>query len=85
MIVLSLPEAAGVFQWTLLEPGESDLQDQPKRSVVPLPDTEKLGIDTLIYFWEKTWGARIPWNEGLRAQIEQGNMAANFLWTPIIL
>ena len=30
MIVLPLPEAAGVFQWTLL--GESDLQSQPKRS-----------------------------------------------------
>ena len=80
MIVLSLPEAAGVFQWTLL--GESELQDQPKRSVVPIPNTEKLGIDTLIYFWEKTWGARIPWNEGLRAQIEQGNMAANYPLDP---
>ena len=80
LIVLPLPEAAGVFQWTLL--GESDLQDQPKRSVVPLPNPEKLGIDTLIYFWEKTWGARIPWNEGLRAQIEQGNMAANYPLDP---
>ena len=58
LIVLPLPEAAGVFQWTLL--GESDLQDQPKRSVVPLPNPESLGIDKLIYFWEKTWGARTP-------------------------
>ena len=76
MIVLPLPEAAGVFEWTLL--GEQDLQSQPKRSVVPLPNPDVLGIDTLIYFWEKTWGARIPWNEGLRRQIEQGHMAANF-------
>ena len=53
--------------WTLL--GKSDLQSQPKRSVVPLPNPDKLGIDTLIYFWEKTWGARIPWNEGLRSLI----------------
>ena len=48
MIVLRLPEVAGVFQWTLL--GESDLQSQPKRSVVPLPNPDRLGIDTLIYF-----------------------------------
>ena len=80
VVILPLPEAAGVFQWTLL--GESDLQDQPKRSVVPLPDPEKLGIDTLIYFWDKTWGARIPWKDGLRTQIEQGNMAANFQLDP---
>ena len=80
VIVLPLPEAAGVFQWSLL--GESDLEGQPKRSVVPLPNPEALGVDTLIYFWEKTWGARIPWNEGLRAQIEQGNMGANFPLDP---
>ena len=43
VIVLPLPEAAGVFQWTLL--GESDLQDQPKRSVVPLPNPERLEIE----------------------------------------
>ena len=59
MIVLPLPEAAGVFQWTLL--AESDLQSQPKRSEVPLLNPDKLGIDTLIYFWERTWGARVPW------------------------
>ena len=72
IIVLPFPEAAGVFQWTSL--GESDLQDRPKKTVVPLPNPEALGIDTLIYFWEKTWCARIPWNEGLRAQIEEGNL-----------
>ena len=75
VIVLPFPEAAGVFQWSRL--GETDLQGQPKRTVVPLPNPEALGIDTLIYFWEKTWGARIPWNEGLRAQIEMGNLGAN--------
>ena len=80
VIVLPFPEAAGVFQWSLL--GESDLQGQPKRSVVPLPNPKALGIDTLIYFWEKTWGARIPWNKGLRAQIEQGNMGANYPLDP---
>ena len=80
MIVLPLPEAAGVFQWTLL--AESDLQSQPKRSEVPLPNPDKWGIDTLIYFWERTWGARIPWNEGLRSQIQQGRMAANFPLDP---
>ena len=51
------------------------MQDRPRRCEVPLPDTDKLGIDTLIYFLEGTWGARIPWNEGLRDQNDQGNMA----------
>ena len=80
VIVLPLLEAAGVFQWSLL--GESDLQNRQKRSEVPLPNPEALGIDTLIYFWEKTWSARIPWNEGLRAQIELGNMGANYPLDP---
>ena len=62
--------------------GESDLQSQPQRSVVPLPNPDRLGIDTLIYFWERTWGARIPWNEGLLSQIQQGHMAANFPLDP---
>ena len=47
VIELPLPEAAGVFQWTSL--GESDLQKQPKKTEVPLPNPEALGIDTLIY------------------------------------
>ena len=80
VIVLPLPEAAGVFQWTSL--GESDLQSRPKKTEVPLPNPEALGIDTLIYFWEKTWGARIPWNEGLRAQIEEGNLGATYHLDP---
>ena len=72
LIELPIPEAAGVFKWSSL--GESDIKSQPKRTEVPLPNPEALGIDTLIYFWEKTWGARIPWNEGLRAQIEEGKL-----------
>ena len=80
VIELPLPEAAGVFQWTAL--GESDLQKQPKKTEVPLPNPDALGIDTLIYFWEKTWGARIPWNEGLRTQIEEGNLGATYPLDP---
>ena len=80
IIELPLPEAAGVFQWTSL--GESDLQSQPKKTEVPLPNPEALGIDTLIYFWEKTWGARIPWNEGLRTQILEGNLGATYPLDP---
>ena len=76
----AVPEAAGVFQWTSL--GESDLQGQPKRTKVPLPNPEALGIDTLIYFWEKTWGARTPWNEGIREQIEQGHLGATYHLDP---
>ena len=49
---------------------------------VPLPNPDALGIDTLVYFWEKTWSARIPWNEGLRAQILEGNLGANFPLDP---
>ena len=41
IIELPLPEAAGVFQWTSL--GESDLQSQPKKTEVPLPNPEALG------------------------------------------
>ena len=59
MIILSLPEAPGLFRWTSL--GETDLQDRPKRCEVPLPDINKLGIDSLIYFLEKRWNVRIPW------------------------
>ena len=80
VIVLPFPEAAGVFQWTFF--GESDLQRRPKKAMVPLPNPEALGIDTLIYFWEKTWCARIPWNEGLRAQIEAGNLGTSYPLDP---
>ena len=80
IIELPLPEAAGVFQWTSL--GEAELQTRPKITEVPLPNPEALGIDTLIYFWEKTWGARIPWNEGLRTQILEGNLGATYPLDP---
>ena len=73
-------KVAGVFQWTLL--GETDLQSQPRRYEVPLPNPDKLGIDMVICFWERTWGARIPWNEGLRDQTERGCMAANYPLDP---
>ena len=80
--IIELPslEAAGVFQWTSL--GEAELQTRPQVTEVPLPNPEALGIDTLVYFWEKTWGARIPWNKGLRAQILEGNLGANFQLDP---
>ena len=80
IIELPILEAAGVFQWTSL--GEAELQTRPQLTEVPLPNPEALGIDTLIYFWEKTWSARIPWNEGLRAQILEGNLGANFPLDP---
>ena len=80
IIELPLLEAAGVFQWTSL--GEAELQTRPKLTEVPLPNSEALGIDTLIYFWEKTWSARIPWNEGLRTQILEGNLGATYPLDP---
>ena len=80
IIELPILEAAGVFQWTSL--GEAELQTRPKLAEVPLPNPDALGIDTLVYFWEKTWCARIPWNEGLRAQILEGNLGANFPLDP---
>ena len=46
MIVIPLPEVAGVFRWTRL--GETDLQDRPRRLAVPLPDLETLGIADLL-------------------------------------
>ena len=76
MIITPLPEAAGVFRWTRL--GETDLQDRPRRLEVPLPDLDNMGIDTLIYFQEKSWGVQIPWNEGLRAEINKGYMAQTY-------
>ena len=42
IIVLPFPEAAGGFQWTSL--GESDLQGQPKRTAVPLPNPDSRGF-----------------------------------------
>ena len=80
IIELPLLEAAGVFQWTSL--GEAELQTRPKLAEVPLPNPDALGIDTLVYFWEKTYYARIPWNEGLKAQILEGNLGGNFQLDP---
>ena len=80
IIELPILEAAGVFQWTSL--GEAELQTRPKLVEVPLPNPDALGIDTLVYFWEKTWSARIPWNEGLKAQILEGNLGGNFQLDP---
>ena len=80
IIELPLLEAAGVFQWTSL--GEAELQTRPRLTEVPLPNPEALGIDTLIYFWEKTWAARIPWNEGLRTQILEGNLGVTYPLDP---
>ena len=80
IIELPILEAAGVFQWTSL--GEAELQTRPKLAEVPLPNPDALGIDTVIYFWEKTFYARIPWNEGLKTQILEGNLGGNFQLDP---
>ena len=75
VIVTPLPEVAGVFRWTRL--GETDLQDRPR-----MPDLDNLGIDKLVYFQEKSYGIRIPWNEGLRAEIDKGYVEQHYYVDP---
>ena len=75
-IELSLPGVVGLFKWTLL--AETRHAKRSRRLRVERPDPSKLEIERLLMFVDGSTGARIPWNTGLKRQIELGYLGAKY-------
>ena len=69
-IELSLPGVVGLFKWTLL--AESRYSKKSPRTRVPRPDPSQLGMEKLIMITDRSTGDRIPWNTGVKQEIEKG-------------
>ena len=69
-IELSLPGAVGLFKWTLL--AESRHSKRSPRTRVERPDPSQLGIERLIMMVDRSTGDRIPWNTGVKQEMEKG-------------
>ena len=71
LVQFNNPQAAGMFLWT------KNAEDELKSS--PMLDPDKLGIERMVYFAEIHSGIRIPWNTGLRQQINEGWLGQNYV------
>ena len=70
LIHIPVPKAAGLFTWS--QCAEEDFQSCERCVPVPRPDREKLGVDRVMHFADTNSGRRIPWNTGLRVQMDMG-------------
>ena len=75
-IELSLPGVAGLFKWTFL--AESRHATRPTRKRVERPGPEQLGMDALIMIVDRSTGDRIPWNTGVKKELERGAYASSY-------
>ena len=75
-IELSLPGVAGLFKWTFL--AESRHATRPARTRVERPGPEQLGMDALIMIVDRSTGDRIPWNTGVKKELERGAYASSY-------
>ena len=75
-IELSLPGVVGLFKWTLL--AETKHQKRPVRTRVERPNPEQLGMDGLIMITDRSTGDRIPWNTGVKHELERGGYAVGY-------
>ena len=49
-----------------------------RRAIPSGPTRSKLGMERLLMFVDRWTDNRIPWNTGLKHQIELGNLEANY-------
>ena len=75
-IELSLPGVVGIFKWTFL--AESRQQKRPVRKRVARSSPEQLGMDGLIMITDRSTGDRIPWNTGVKHELERGAYAVAY-------
>ena len=74
-IELSLPGVVG--QWTLL--AENRHAKRSPRTRVERPDPSKLGMERLLMIVDRSTGDRIPWNTGLKRELEMGNLGTKYV------
>ena len=72
-IELSLPGVVGLFKWTLL--AENRHAKRCARARVERPSSDQLGMDALIMIVDRSTGDRIPWNTGVKQELERGTYA----------
>ena len=60
----------GLFKWTLL--AESRHSKRSPRTRVERPGPSQLGIERLIMMVDRSTGDRIPWNTGVKQEMEKG-------------
>ena len=75
-IELSLPGVVGLFKWTFL--AESRQAKRSPKTRVERPDPSKLGLERLLMSVGRSTGDRIPWNTGLKQQIELGYLSTKY-------
>ena len=75
-IELSLPGVVGLFKWTLL--AENRHANRCVRTRVERPSSEQLGMDALIMIVDRSTGDRIPWNTGVKQELERGTYAVGY-------
>ena len=76
-IELSLPGVVGIFKWTLL--AENRHAKRSPRTRVERPDPSKLGMERLLMIVDRSTGDRIPWNTGLKRELEMGNLGTKYV------
>ena len=67
---IPLPTCAGSLNWSAQN--EAIFRTREPKVMVPRPNKEKLGIDRVIHFKDGDSDRRIPWNSGLRKEMEAG-------------
>ena len=75
-IELSLPGVVGLFKWTLL--AESRHSKRSPKTRVERPDPSQLGIERLIMMVDRSTGDRIPWNTGVKQEMEKGALGVRY-------